>query len=203
MKHHASFHWLVALLLTTFLGGPAAGAVERYVGTCNVEFEGDSTLHAFTGHITNIALVVFTDTLAPSQAVLNTRLEIKPRHLTTHHKKRDANMYKMFQEDRFPSLILVVTNASLAAARLSSATPPAGPGELPLQLIFCGITNQVIAHTVNPQAIAEGWEFDLDTTVSLKAFKLEPPSTLLGAISVKDSVKVKAHVKLRKEPPKT
>ena len=89
------------------------------------------------------------------------------------------------------------------AASLAPASPPAGPGDLPLQLVFCGITNQIQAHTTNPKVLAEGWEFDLDTLVSLKSFKLDPPSTLLGAISVKDGVKIKAHVKVLKEPPKS
>jgi hypothetical protein len=94
---------------------------------------------------------------------------------------------------------VLVTNAP-SAARLAPTSPPP-PGELPVQLVFRNITNQVQAHTTNPKAIAGGWEFDLDTVVSLKSFKLDPPSALLGAISVRDGVKIKAHVKVLKDPP--
>ena len=135
------------------------------------------------------------------EALLNARVEIGPRQLTTHHAKRDANMYKMFQSDRFPKLIAVVTNAPLAAANLSPASASTNAGTLPVRLTFCGISKEVQATTANPQLIAEGWEFELETNISLKDFKLKPPSVLLGTISVRDRVKVKAHVKLQKEPP--
>jgi polyisoprenoid-binding protein YceI len=164
-----------------------------------VLFEGDSTLHGFTGDITNVPLTVICETNNSGEALLNTRIEIAPQQLTTHHAKRDANMYKMFQSDRFPKLIAVVTNASLAAASLSPAST--NSGTLPVQLTFCGITREIRAMTMHPLRVAEGWEFEVETDISLKDFKLKPPSALLGAISVRDSVKVKAHVKLQKEPP--
>jgi polyisoprenoid-binding protein YceI len=166
-----------------------------------VVFEGDSTLHAFTGDITNVPLMVLCETNPSGEALLNTRIEISPRRLTTHHAKRDANMYKMFQSDRFPKLIALVTNAPLAAARLTPSSTSTDPGLLPVQLTICGITKQVQATTTIPESLAEGWEFELETDVSLKDFKLKPPSALLGTISVRDRVRVKAHVKLQKGPP--
>ena len=178
-----------------------AHAADKYVGHCDVVFEGDSTLHGFTGDITNIPLTVICERNHSGEALLNARVEVGPRQLTTHHAKRDANMYKMFQADRFPNLLAVVTNAPLAAANLSPSHASNSTGTLPVQLTFCGITKEVQATTSNPQLLAEGWEFELETDVSLKDFKLKPPSVLLGAISVRDSVKVKAHVKLQKEPP--
>lgn len=177
-------------------------AADQYAGTCNVVFEGDSTLHAFSGNITNVALVVFCDTNATGAAMLNTRIEIAPNQLTTHHKKRDVNMYKMFQPDRFPKLLVVVTNAPLATARLVPANTPATTGSLPIQLTFCGITKAATATTSNPKPWPNGWEFDLQTDVSLKAFQLKPSSALLGMISVDDKVVIKAHVKVQKETSK-
>jgi hypothetical protein len=195
---------LQALLIgiALFVFGNGARGAAKYIGHCDVVFEADSTLHAFSGDITNIAVLVLCDTNATGEAILNTRLEIGPKQMTTHHAKRDANMYKMFQPDRFPKLIVVVTNAPLATARLTPTTPPGEPGILPVQLTFCGITRQVSARTLNPQAISEGWEFDLQTEVSLKAFKLKPSSALFGMISVDDRVIIKAHVKVQKETPK-
>ncbi|MEK7780792.1 MAG: hypothetical protein AAB370_04755, partial [Verrucomicrobiota bacterium] len=172
---------------------------DKYPGHCDVVFEADSTLHAFTGDITNIAVLVLCDTNAAGEALLNTRLEIGPKQLTTHHEKRDANMYKMFQPARFPKLIVVVTNAPLAAARLAPTDTPAPAGSLPIHLTFCGITKVATATTSNPKPSTNGWEFDLTTEVSLKAFKLKPSSALLGMISVDDKVVIKAHVKVQKE----
>lgn len=184
-----------ALALTTH-------ATDRYAGTCNIVFAGDSTLHAFTGDITNIAAVVFCDTNAAGAAVLNARLEIAPKQLSTHHEKRDKNMYAMFKPDKFPKLLAVVTNAPLAAAKLTPTEAVTTNGMLPLQLTFCGITKEVTAKTMNQKPHADGWEFDLQTDVSLKAFKLEPPSVLFGAISVDDKVVIKAHVMVKKDATK-
>jgi hypothetical protein len=191
----------MALCLTLVGALTPAPAADKYTGVCDVVFEGDSTLHAFTGDITNIALVVFCDTNSAGTAVLNSHIEIAPKQLSTHHEKRDKNMLTMFKPDRFPKLIAVVTNAPLAAAKLAPGEPAGIPGTLPLRLIFCGITHNVPAHTTNPKALPDGWEFDLQTDVSLKAFKLEPPSVLFGAISVDDKVVIKAHVKVQKQTP--
>lgn len=177
----------------------SASAADKYTGTCDVVFEGDSTLHSFTGDITNLALIVFCDTNSAGVAVLNTRIEIAPTQLTTHHEKRDRNMYTMFKPDKFPKLLVIVTNAPLAAAKLAPTEAGGIPGTLPVSLTFCGITREVPAHTTNPKPHADGWEFDLQTDVSLKAFKLEPPSVLFGAISVADKVVIKTHVLVKKE----
>jgi hypothetical protein len=181
--------------------GGAQGA-DRYVGRCDVVFKVDSTLHAFTGDITNIALVVFRETNPAGAAVLNTRIEIAPQRLTTHHKKRDADMYKMFQPELYPKLLAVVTNAPLAAANLAPGGPASRAGHLPVLLTFCGVTREVQARILNPQPQADGWTFDLVTEVSLKAFHLKPSSALFGTLTVRDIVVVEAHVTVRKEAAK-
>jgi hypothetical protein len=172
---------------------------DKYVGRCDVEFKGTSTLDSFTGDITNVPLTVVCQTNGAGDVLLNTRCELSPLRLITHNKRRDANMYKMFQPERFPNLIVVVTNASLAEANLSGTSK--GPGVLLVQMTFCGATKEVRALTLNPEPFAEGWEFELETDLSLKDFKLKPPTAMLGTITVHDVVKVKAHVKLQKEPP--
>ena len=199
MKPTMKLFWALTFGLALFALLAPAKAADKYTGTCNVVFEGDSTLHAFTGDITNIAVVVLCDTNSAGVAVLNTRLEIAPKQLTTHHAKRDKNMYVMFQSDRFPKLLAVVTNAPLAAAMLTPTEAANTAGTLPVQLTFCGITKEVPAKTTNPKAHADGWEFDLQADVSLKTFKLEPPSVMFGAISVADKVVIKAHVKVKRE----
>lgn len=201
MNPKRNFLLVLAVVAALPLFRCVAAAGDKYVGRCDVIFEGDSTLHGFTGIISNVPLTVICETNNAGEALLNTRIEIGPRQLTTHHAKRDANMYKMFQADLFPRLIAVVTNAPLAAANLSPSSNSTSPGTLPVQLTFCGITRDVQARTVNQLRLAEGWEFQLETDISLKDFKLKPPSALLGAISVRDLVRVKAHVKLQREPP--
>jgi hypothetical protein len=204
MRTRFGINYCAVLLALTALGiAPVARGAETYRGRCDVTFSGDSTLHDFVGHITNLPVVVRLETNSANLATVSTRLEIKPRQLSTHHKGRDASMYKMFREDRFPTLAVTVSNASLVEARLTAESRDARPGKLPLQLSFCGVTNSVSAMTSHPVLLAEGWEFDLDTAVSLKSFNLDPPSAMFGAISVKDTVKIKAHIRVLKEPPKS
>jgi hypothetical protein len=201
MSRHFKFlrAWLAALIFLA--GGMTVPAADSYRGHCDVVFAGDSTLDAFAGDITNVPLTVLCGTNDEGAWLLNTRIEIGARQLTTHNTRRDANMYKMFHSDSFPKLFVVVSNAPLAAARLDPAGDSSAPGMLPVQVTICGITREVRATTCNPESVEEGWGFELDTDLSLKDFKLKPPTLLFGAIAVRDTVKVKAHVKLQKEPP--
>ncbi len=180
-----------------------AKAADNYVGVCEVVFECDSTLHAFHGDITNLVVRAVCETNAAGDAVLNAEIEIRPRQLSTHNQKRDEHMYAMFQSDRFPKLFARVTHAPLATARLSPDPTSAKPGTMPLQLTFCGITRAVEARTSHALTCPDGWDFDLTTEVSLKAFQLHPPSGIFGALSVRDSVRIRAHVKVRKESPRS
>jgi hypothetical protein len=164
-----------------------------------VIFKVDSTMHAFTGDITNIALVVFCETNSAGEAVLNTEIEIAPGQLTTHHKKRDADMNKMFRPELYPKLLASVSNVPLAAVIPAPGPPPAHPGRFPVRLTFCGVTHEVQATTLNSQMQADGWTFDLATDVSLKAFHIVPPSAMLGIMRVGDIVVVRAHITMNKE----
>jgi hypothetical protein len=187
---------LILAALAGFCG--AAQGADKYVGRCDVVFKVKSTLHDFTGNITNLALVVVCDTNSAGEALLNTQLEIAPRQLTTHHAKRDADMYKMFRPQLYPKLLAVVTNAPLAPARLTPGDAASDPGRLPVRLTFCGVTKEVQAKTRNPQPQTDGWVFDLVTEVSLKAFQLKPSSAMLGLVTVNDIVVVEAHVAVHK-----
>jgi hypothetical protein len=194
---------LLALLgaVTLLVFRNAAEASAKYLGHCNVVFAGNSTLDRFMGDITNVPLTVVCETNGAGTVVLNMHIEISPLQLITHNKKRDANMYKMFRPDTFPKISVAVTNAPLDAARLATTGSRSSRGSLPVQVTICGITKEFRAVTSDPEPIEDGWEFEMETDLSLKEFKLEPPTVLLGAISVRDIVKVKAHVKLHKEPP--
>jgi hypothetical protein len=191
------------LALAAFLAaGGSLAAAERYEGTCEISFDAESTLHDFSGIVSNVTVSVLLETNSQGVAVLSTVIPIKPRQLTTFHKKRDGHMYEMFREKTFPTLFVILTNAPLAAAKLAPTFSGSESGTLPVSFAFAGVTNQVTG-TIHRQAVlAEGFEFEMLTLISLKAFKLEPHSALFGAITVKDGVQVKTHVKVLKQPPK-
>jgi len=74
-----------SILLLLLLCAADTTAADVYAGHCDIVFEGDSTLHAFKGDITNIALLVLCETNTSGAAIISTRVEINPRQLTTHH----------------------------------------------------------------------------------------------------------------------
>jgi hypothetical protein len=195
MKKPMTIRWIQLLLA---LAGCAAQAGEVYEGTCNVAFKGDSTLHAFAGDVTNVALKVMLEPDASGQPSLSTRVDLGVKALSTHHTKRDANMQKMFQSDQHPSMLVTVSNAPLSEARLTPEAVAKGPGMLPLRMTIAGVACNYKAATKNQKPMADGWEFDLEYDVSLKDMKLKPPTALLGTVKVRDTVHVTAHVKVKR-----
>ena len=106
-------NWFKLLLVLALTAGVTARSnadegKKKYAGRCDVAFEGDSTLDRFSGNVTNLPLKVLCATNEAGKAILSTRLGISPYQLTTHNKKRDANMYKMFGADHFTNIVVVV-----------------------------------------------------------------------------------------------
>lgn len=200
MKAHLKCGWNCVIAVSLLLVSYSGTAADEFVGHCDVVFHGDSTLDSFTGTITNVPLEVICETNDTGALLLNTRIEIEPRELTTHSPKRDANMYQMFHADQFPRMLVVVSNAPLDAVHCESTGLNRGMGKLPIKVTICGITNDVNASTSHSTLAAQVWEFDLATALSLKSFKLKPPTMLLGTITVSDVVGVTAHVRLQKQP---
>jgi len=72
---------------------------------------------------------------------------------------------------------------------------------MPVTLTMAGTTGTVTAAVKNLRESATAVSFDLSFPVSLKAFRLKPPSTLVGLVKVRDTVDVTARVTLFRAKP--
>ncbi len=188
---HRRFPAILSLLTAWVLLSNASAEFPdgTYTGSCSVEFQGDSNLHAFTGTIARVPLSV---TL--TNGTLRVTTNVKVTDLDTDKPTRDRQMWKMFQSDQFPHLTISVNNAPL-----DRAYPGGGkPGKLPVTLSVAGLSRTVTGETRNVQTTAKGGSFDLALTLSLKDLGLKAPRALAGTVRVKDTVTVLCKVTLSK-----
>ena len=182
----------LATLLALIASGPALRA-ESWTGTSDVTFKGSSTLHDFEGTVRAVPLKV-TVKGAPGARSVSATSDVEVRKMTTDEKDRDKNMWEMFQSSVFRFIKIVVPETGEATLR-----PSAGkPGTMPVTLNIAGTTATVTGTVSNLRESEQTASFDLAFPVSLKAFKLTPPSTLGGLIKVGDTVEVQAHVTLNR-----
>jgi len=182
-------HTLAALTLAA-----ASHAAETWMGTSNVTFKATSTLHDFDGTVGAVPLKV-TVKEAKSGRLISATSDVEVSRMTTAEKDRDENMWKMFNTAKFKIIKIAVPETPEAALR-----PTAGKsGTMPITLTIAGTAGTVSGAVTNLRQSATEAEFDLAFPVSLKAFNLKPPSTLVGLIKVGDTVKVSVHVSLKRQ----
>lgn len=169
-------------------------ADESWSGVSDVRFKGYSTLHDFEGTIERVPLQA-TVTPGKEGRVVSATSEVPVKRMSTRHEERDQNMMKMFQEATFRVIKVEVNRATERDLRPHGTKP----GSMPVALTIAGTRGVVTGSVVNLSESDKEVSFDLKFPVSLKAFKLKPPSALIGLVRVKDNVDVTAHVALRKE----
>lgn len=171
-----------------------ASADEVWSGVSNVYFKGYSTLHDFEGSIGKVPLKV---TVVPGKEgrLVSAASEVTVKEISTHHEERDRNMMEMFQETAFHQIKVEVSRVREGDLRPQGTKP----GTMPVALTIAGTRSSVNAAVSGLAESAGTVEFDLKFQVSLKAFKLKPPGTLVGLVRVKDNVDVVVHVVLKKE----
>ena len=162
-----------------------------WVGKSDVTFKGYSTLHDFEGTVTAVPLQVTVEDREGGRLVSATSA-VEVQRMNTQDDGRDENMWKMFNTAVFKLIKITVDDVPEAAVRPTGGVP----GRMPVTLTMAGTTGKVVAEVTGLRESKEQVSFDLAFPVSLKAFKLTPPSTLAGLIKVKDTVDVKVHVTL-------
>jgi len=167
---------------------------EVWSGTSDVKFKGFSTLHDFEGTVRAVPLKV-TVKDAKGGRIVSATSEVEVNRMSTDEKDRDKNMWAMFNSTKFRFIKVVVRETPEATLR-----PVGGkPGSLPLTLTIAGTSGEVTGAVKNLRESAAATTFDLSFPVSLKAFRLTPPSTLVGLIKVRDTVEVTVHVTLARQ----
>ncbi len=184
------FH-LACLFLAAFglLFSPLAAAKD-YSGHVDIDFRGKSNLHGFSGQVTKVPLLVKVEGDGSGQELLSMQTQVTVRDLTTKHRKRDRDMWKMFGYADHPLITVRVRNASLAQAYPKGSRP----GTLPVTMIIQGKETPVPATTHNLKESSTGGSFELRMTLSLQKLGLKAPQTFL--LKVDDTVEVVGQVTL-------
>jgi hypothetical protein len=182
-----------ALLFLSLLIAPFIRADEIWTGASDVKFHGYSTLHDFDGTVKQVPLKVTVSPGAKGRIVSATS-SAEVKDMSTANDKRDASMWAMFQQAKYRFIKVEVPETPESTLR-----PGGGkPGSMPVTLAIAGTRGTVKGVVTNVVESATQCSFDLAFPISLKAFKLEPPTAVGGLVKVKDNVDVNVHVVLKK-----
>jgi len=163
----------------------APAQAEEAKATSAIVFKGTSTLHGFEGSVTSQPFIVtFNQKPETGQVVVSAAAAVSVPDMTTAHKKRDKNMYKMLDQKNF----------TLISGALADAPIPAeGTGKAILKLKIRNVEREVAATLSDWKRDAGQVGCKMAFDVSLKAFGLKPPS-VLGVIRVGDTVQVECNL---------
>lgn len=177
--------WMLASLLAACAAAPTPAAI--WQGQAEIEFQATSTLHDFSG---TARTEPFTVLATPDGAIatLGGTATVAVAQMVTRHAKRDENMRKMFEAQRFPLVAGVVE-----PIRFDPASQP----QIPLLLTIRGRTQTVPAILENWRMEKNRLRFELSMTLSLRKSGLSPP-VLFGLIRVGDAVSVRVRAELEK-----
>ena len=177
---------VVAMGFAAGLLAEASGAppVASTAAVATVTFEGTSTLHDFHGTAESDPAELAVEPAAGGR-VWSAAVRVPAARLSTDHRKRDANMFKMLETGLFPAI----------AGRIERAPVPAdAPQPVDLLLELHGTNHAVKAEVGEWRETPDLVEFRLSFPVSLAAFNLRAPS-VMGMIRVGDEVRVTCHVR--------
>ena len=175
-----------AQILSAVILLAASARAETFSGTASVEFKGTSTLHEFEGRV---EAKPFTGTVRKEEKtgklLVTASTEIKVMEMTTENKKRDKNMFKMFDAKNYPLIYGALSDAPI---------PTEGSAEIPLKIKIRDVQHEVVATISDFKHDGNQASCRMVFSVSLKAFGLKAPS-VMGLIRVGDTVTIECLVK--------
>jgi hypothetical protein len=153
--------------------------------TGRIRFFGTSTLHDFAGELATGPFVLDVSRDSDKQlTVVGASLSVAVKGMTTHHTKRDLNMYKMFEAGPVPFITGFASNVVIAAD---------GTAEVPLVLTL-GSRQETLTAQLRGWSDTDGeLSGTLSFVVSLSGFGLKAPS-VMGLIRVGDQVRVECEL---------
>lgn len=179
---------LVIALVAVF---PFVALAIDYQGNCSVAFQGTSTLHNFegTGRCQPFTVAEHDGTMTVPM------LSVAVASMDTDNSKRDKKMREMFESEKYPLIVGMTDPVILNDVRNALAAGVDNTAEVNIQLKIRDIEKNVTAALQNVVEADSGITADLNFSLSLTEFKLEPPS-VLGIIKVGDMVNVKTSFSL-------
>ena len=182
--------FLLSLLLLFAL--PALGQAAEYQAECSINFRASATLHDFQG---TGRCQPFT--VNETDGVLHIpEVSVPVASLETGNTKRDRQMREMFEAEKFPLIVGQSGTISLSVIRQALADRTAGTPDIPITLRIRDIQQEIVAKVRNYLEQEDRIAADLEFTVSLQEYQLEPPS-IFGIIRVGDLVNVTASFVLK------
>lgn len=171
-----AFYLLATLALLT----PTVRA-EYLKSTATIAFHGTSTLHGFEGEVTTkpFSADLHKDPATGKQLISATAI-VTVAEMSTHGKKRDKNMFKMFNAEDFSLIVGVLENAPL---------PEDGSTKTTLRLKIRDVEQNIAATLSDWKRDGDLVSCKMTFSVSLKAFGLKGPS-VMGLIRVGDTVDI-------------
>ncbi len=185
------------LLLSPCTSADALDAANTsgWKGGCDIRFDGQTTLHDFSGSVRCQPFDVAA-TVAGGKAVIpRVEIFVLVSEMNTGNASRDRQMRRMFDSAAYPRITAVLAGIDPAALRAVLTAAPGAKGALDATLTIRDVSRQIRAEAGNLREEGGRTTLDVEFPVSLVDFGLKPPS-VLGIIRVKDRVAVTARVTL-------
>jgi hypothetical protein len=169
-----------------------AAAPTQWRGTSEIQFDGTSTLHDWSGNVSAqpfTAIVTMDD--AGNPTALKAQVAVKAANMDTHKPARDKTMQESMKVTDFPLIIGTMDTGFNKVMKPGEKAP----SHLPFTLKILGKEQQVNGAISNWQHKGDTATFDLDFDLSLKKCGINVPAAMF-VIRVGDTIKVHAVVKL-------
>jgi polyisoprenoid-binding protein YceI len=189
--------FLLALLLAAV--APAEAAEWR--GSCEIRFDGTSTLHDFSGTVRSRPFAAATSPVGGKPLIPRVTIDVPVDEMKTGNETRDRQMREMFQSDKYPLIRAFAVNVDPDSLGNNLRSGPKSNAIIDITLKIRETERRIRATAGNLKEDGGRIAFDLEFPVSLESFGLTPP-TVFGIIRVKDAVKVGARVVLQPASPK-
>lgn len=164
---------------------PVLAPAEDLSTLAAVKFKGTSSLHDFEGTVTSHPFIsTFSTDAETGKTNVTAKVVVSVQSMTTNHKKRDKNMYKMFDLSHFKLIEAHLDNAPF---------PETDSGKVHLKLKIRNVERDVVASISDVKRTGDSLSCKMAFNVSLEYFKIEAPS-VLGIINVHDSVQVECSI---------
>lgn len=174
-----------ALLIGGLALAAATAETEQANANATILFAGSSTLHNFEGTVrTPPFFASFHTDKATGKIKVSAKTMLHVAAMTTENKKRDKNMFKMFEQTRFGTISGSLTDAEI---------PTSGTGTATLRLKIRAIEQDIEVTFTNWKQEGDLATINMEFPVSLKAFNLKGPS-VMGLIRVGDMVNIECTI---------
>ncbi|MGM0442961.1 MAG: YceI family protein [Fibrobacterota bacterium] len=172
----------------------SASFAESAQATITPSFDAEATMHSFSGRAPAVSAPVEITADSAGDTVVSLSAAVPVRSITTDNDKRDENMYGMFEADTWTAVRGVVQKADLARIR-----PGGAEDGLPFKLVIRDRGYYKLGTVTQWRESAEEISFRLSFPVSLKRYKLQPPSPMPKVLKVKDRVDVTCDVVITRQ----